>query len=203
MGCGGSKSINASEDKVQVVFVVGGPGSGKGTQCQFIEDELHYQHLSTGNILRDIVAKKEHPKWEELNDLMMKGELVSSELIIEFVKSFFKDYKGKKVLLDGFPRNEENVAEWEKQNMAEIANVCAVLYFNCSPEEMKKRMAGRNEGRADDNEETMQKRIEIFEKETMPVVEKFRGKELIEIDAMKTKEEIFEEVKQKLKEKGM
>ena len=57
--------------------------------------------------------------------------------------------------------------------------------------------------RADDNEETMAKRIDVFEKDTMPLVEKYRGKELVEIDAMKPKEEVFEEVKQKFTEKGL
>lgn len=202
MGCAGGKAAATSDEKVKVVFVIGGPGSGKGTQCARIKEEFKYEHLSTGDILRDIVKKQEHPKWEELDKLMKEGQLVSSALLVEFIKAFFAQYKGKKVLLDGFPRSTENIEEWEKQ-MADVADLTGVLYFNCTPEEMKKRMLGRNEGRADDNEETMAKRIDVFEKDTMPLVEKYRGKELVEIDAMKPKEEVFEEVKQKFTEKGL
>ena len=202
MGCAGGKAAATSDDKVKVVFVIGGPGSGKGTQCAKIKEDFKYEHLSTGDILRDIVKKQEHPKWEELDKLMKDGQLVSSALLVEFIKAFFAQYKGKKVLLDGFPRSNENIEEWEKQ-MKDVAELTGVLYFNCTPDEMKKRMLGRNEGRADDNEETMAKRIDVFEKDTMPLVERYRGKELVEIDAMKPKEEVFEEVKQKFTEKGL
>ena len=202
MGCAGGKAAATSDDKVKVVFVIGGPGSGKGTQCAKIKEDFKYEHLSTGDILRDIVKKQEHPKWEELDKLMKDGQLVSSALLVEFIKAFFAQYKGKKVLLDGFPRSNENIEEWEKQ-MKDVAELTGVLYFNCTPDEMKKRMLGRNEGRADDNEETMAKRIDVFEKDTMPLVEKYRGKELVESDAMKPKEEVFEEVKQKFTEKGL
>ena len=119
------------------------------------------------------------------------------------MKSEFETIGNKKVLLDGFPRNQENIDEWNKQ-MKDVCEVNAVLYFDCTEEEMKKRMLARNEGRSDDNEETIKKRVENFIKDTKPLLEIYEklGK-LIRIDAMKGKDEIFEEVEVKMIEKKL
>lgn len=199
MGCTEAKVIDPSIE-VKVVFVVGGPGCGKGTQCNKIKSEFGYEHLSTGDILREIVKKEEHPKWKELDEKMKNGQFCSSAELIGFVKEAFKAFGGKKVLLDGFPRNKENITEWNKQ-LNDVATVKAVLYFECPADIMKQRMLGRNEGRADDNEATMIKRIENFEKETMPLLSGYdkEGK-MIKIDATKSPDEVFDEVKTKFTE---
>ena len=191
------------QSKVKVVFVVGGPGCGKGTQCSRIKTEYNYEHLSTGDILRDIVKKQTHPKWKELQDKMNSGQFVSSAELIGFVKDAFIALGDKKVLLDGFPRNKENIEEWNKQ-MNEIAEVKALLYFECAAEIMKKRMLGRNEGRADDNEATMVKRIENFQKETVPILGAYEQEgKMIKINAEQTKEEVYAEVQKAFNEKGL
>ena len=74
------------QGKANVVFVVGGPGCGKGTQCAKIKEAFNYEHLSTGDILRDIVKKQQHPKWKELDEKMKAGQFVSSAELIGFVK---------------------------------------------------------------------------------------------------------------------
>ena len=200
MGCFGSRK---SSPHPTVMFVIGGPGSGKGTQCALIKSTFGYEHLSTGDILRRVVEKKENPKWEALKEKMDKGDFVSSEELIGFVKNEFETIGNKKVLLDGFPRNQENIDEWNKQ-MKDVCEVNAVLYFDCTEEEMKKRMLARNEGRSDDNEETIKKRVENFVNDTKPLLEIYEkvGK-LIRIDSMKGKDEIFEEVKAKMIEKKL
>ena len=84
------------------------------------------------------------------------------------------------------------------------ANVIGALYFEVSNEEMKKRILGRNEGRADDNEETITKRLATFEKETKPIVSIFEQRNiLIRIDGMKSVEEISDEVAKQFEEKGL
>ena len=189
------------QGKANVVFVVGGPGCGKGTQCAKIKEAFNYEHLSTGDILRDIVKKQQHPKWKELDEKMKAGQFVSSAELIGFVKEAFKAFAGKKVLLDGFPRNKDNIEEWNKQ-MTEVADVKALLYFQCPAEVMKKRMLGRNEGR--DNEVTMVKRIENFEKETIPIVEPYEKEgKVIKINAEQTKEQVYADVEKVFKEKGL
>ena len=85
--------------------------------------------------------------------------------------------------------------------MTDVVDVKAALFFDCSAEEMKRRILGRNEGRADDNEKTILKRIDVFEKETRPLTPMFEKQGiLVRIDCNRTKEEIFEDIKKKLVE---
>lgn len=174
--------------QAHVIFVVGGPGSGKGTQCSLIKKRYNCEHLSTGDILRGVVSKKSHPKWKELNKTMSEGGLVSSSDLLEFVKVELESRKGKLILLDGFPRNQENMEEWRKQNLDEVVNLIGTLYFDCSEENMKNRLAGRKEGREDDNEEAFGKRINTFVKVTKPVIEKLNN--VMTFDANLSKEQI-------------
>ena len=199
MGCGGSKSTNADADKVTVLFVIGGPGSGKGTQCALIKDKYKYEHLSTGDILRKIVSDQQVEGWQALKEKMDLGEFVDSQELVGFVKAHFEKMRGKKVLLDGFPRNQSNLDEWYKQ-MEGLVDLKATLYFACSEDEMRKRLLGRQEGRSDDNEEVIEKRIKTFVDETLPLVETFRGGNLVEIDANQGKDQVFEEVQKRFTE---
>ncbi len=184
-------------NKAKVIFIIGGPGSGKGTECMKIKEKFNYNHMSTGEILRNIVKNKEGNDWQELESDMKEGKLISSEKLISFIKLGIISSKNKKILLDGFPRNKENINEWNKQ-MKDIADVVAIFYFEVPEILMKKRLLGRNEGRIDDNEETIIKRINNFNIETKPVID-FYEKEgkLIKIDASKNVDEVFNEINNK------
>ena len=203
MGCGGSTAAAVTPAKARVVFVIGGPGSGKGTQCAKIKDEFKYNHMSTGDVLRTVVKEKKAPGWQELEADMKEGKLISSQKLISFVKVGIVASPNKKILLDGFPRNKENLDEWNKQ-MKDVADVVAVVYFELADEVMKERLLGRNEGRADDNEETIAKRISTFNEETKPVIEAYEKEgKVIKIDASKSVDDVFAEVKQKFTEKKL
>ena len=178
-----------------MVFVIGGPGSGKGTQCAKIKTEFNYNHLSTGDILRTVVKEQKAPGWQQLDSDMKEGKLIDSETLMKFIKFSIQGSANKKILLDGFPRNKENLDCWNK-NMGDVADVKGVLYFEVSDEEMKKRLLGRNEGRADDNEETIAKRLATFNNDTKPIIEFYEKQgNLIKIDASRTVDEIFDNVK--------
>jgi UMP-CMP kinase family protein len=209
MGCSGSQEVDNAQKKVAnankkvgdalskacVVFVIGGPGSGKGTQCAKIKTEFNYNHLSTGDILRTVVKEQKAPGWQQLDSDMKEGKLIDSETLMKFIKFSIQGSTNKKILLDGFPRNKENLDCWNK-NMGDVADVKGVLYFEVSDEEMKKRLLGRNEGRADDNEETIAKRLATFNNDTKPIIEYYEQQgNLIKIDASKTVDEIFNNVK--------
>ena len=203
MGCGGSTAAAVRPEKARVVFVIGGPGSGKGTQCAKIKDEFKYNHMSTGDVLRTVVKEKKAPGWQELEADMKEGKLISSQKLISFVKVGIVASPNKKILLDGFPRNKENLDEWNKQ-MKDVADVVAVVYFELADEVMKERLLGRNEGRADDNEETIAKRISTFNQETKPVIDAYEKEgKVIKIDASKSVDDVFAEVKQKFTEKKL
>ena len=134
---------------------------------------------------------------------MQEGALISSEIVMKVLKSYILNSENKKILLDAYPRSKENMEIWEKEMKGQV-NERGALYFEVSNEEMKKRILGRNEGRADDNEETIAKRLASFEKETKPILEEYENKKiLIRIDGMKSVDEISEEVSKQFKERGL
>ena len=199
MGCEGGQQVG---EKPRIVFVIGGPGCGKGTQCKRIVQNFKYQSFSTGDLLRQYVKDKKDG-YEEIDNQMKEGKLISSSTLMKVLKEYILNSRNKKILVDGYPRNQENVDVWEKE-MKDLVEVKGALYIEVSNEEMKKRLLGRNEGRADDNEETIKKRLDTFEKETKPIVDYFEKQgNLIKIDGMKTVDEISKEIGDKFKEKGL
>ena len=199
MGCDNGGAIKESNEKPNVIFVIGGPGCGKGTQCKKIVENFKYESFSTGDLLRNYVKEKKDG-YEDIQKLMTEGKLISSETLMKVLKTYVVNCPNKKILIDGYPRNQENIDVWEKE-MGDLVNVKAALYIEVSNEEMKKRLLGRNEGRADDNEKTILKRIDVFDKETRPLAPTFEKQGiLVRIDCNRTKEEIFEDIKKKLVE---
>jgi len=174
-----------------IIFVLGGPGSGKGTQCDKIVAKYGFCHLSTGDLLREEV-KKESERANMLNEIMKKGQLVSQEVILELLKDAMiarKDCKG--FLIDGFPRDVPQGEKFENT----VGKCKYILYFNCSNDCMTERLLGRakTSGRADDNIDTIKLRLKTFEDQTLPVVEKFQDR-VKEINAEREKDAIFADV---------
>ena len=184
--------------KPQIIFVMGGPGAGKGTQCKRIVEEFGFATFSTGDLLRGVVKEKKAEGWEQLDADMKAGKLISSERVLFYLRDAILKSDNKKILVDGYPRNLENMIAWDKM-IGDAVDIKAALFFDCSAEEMRRRILGRNEGRADDNEKTIMKRIDVFEKETRPLAPMFEEQGiLVRIDCNRTKEEIFDDIKKKL-----
>ena len=184
--------------KPKIIFVMGGPGAGKGTQCKRIVEEFGFATFSTGDLLRGVVREKKAEGWEQLDADMKAGKLISSERVLFYLRDAILKSENKKILVDGYPRNIENMIAWDKM-IGDTVEVKAALFFDCSAEEMRRRILGRNEGRADDNEQTIMKRIDVFEKETRPLAPIFEEQGLlVRIDCNRTKEEIFEDIKRKI-----
>ena len=198
MGCSNCRKGSLKK----VIFVIGGPGSGKGTQCCKISNEFNFEHLSTRDILLNVIAKQTAIGWEQLKRKMESGALVTSNELICFIKEEFKNIN-LTILFEGFPKNQEDIEEWNKQ-MIDMCEVIAVLYFECSNEEMKKRLMRKKEGKVDNNEKIISEKIDNFNKETLPILEVYqKNGKLIRINAEKSTEEIFEEVKNTIKEKKL
>jgi len=185
----GSLSI---EKKVKVVFVLGGPGSGKGTQCANIVEHFGYTHLSAGDLLRAEI-KSGSENGTMIQNMITEGKIVPSEVTIKLLQRAMLESEYDKFLIDGFPRNEENRAAFER-----VTKIVPefVLFFDCAEEEMELRLLNRNQGRVDDNIETIRKRFKVFVESSLPVIEYYssRGK-VRKIDAGRSVEEVFEAVK--------
>lgn len=182
----------SSDKKVTIVFVLGGPGSGKGTQCENIVKHFGFTHLSAGDLLRAEI-KSGSENGTMIQNMIKEGKIVPSEVTIKLLQKAMLDSGNDKFLIDGFPRNEENRAAFENVTKIEPE---FVLFFQCSEEEMERRLLNRNQGRVDDNVETIRKRFKVFVESSIPVIEHYNSKGKVrEIDAGKPIDEVFNTVK--------
>ena len=174
------KSTLSLSDKCpefQVVFILGGPGSGKGTQCAILSEKLGYGHLSAGDLLR---AERQSGSElaEIINANISSGKIVPSSITVTLLKNAMKrmyaESKISKFLIDGFPRSAENVSVWEEQ-MSKEAKVEFVLFLDCPEDVMTGRLLERSKtsGRNDDNLEVIRKRFKTFRDESMPIVDMY------------------------------
>ncbi|KAJ7961838.1 UMP-CMP kinase [Quillaja saponaria] len=180
-----------TDKKPTVVFVLGGPGSGKGTQCANIVQHFGYTHLSAGDLLRAEI-KSGSENGTMIQNMIKEGKIVPSEVTIKLLQQAIQESANDKFLIDGFPRNEENRAAFENVTKIEPA---FVLFFDCSEEEMERRLLSRDQGREDDNIETIRKRFKVFLESSLPVIEYYNSKGKVrKIDAGRPVEEVFESV---------
>ena len=155
------------KDAPKVIFVVGGPGSGKGTYCVRLAKDRNLPHLSTGDLLR-AEMKAQSALADEIRSYTSAGKLVPTRIVIQLLRNEFEKESRKLFLIDGFPRNQENHDMW--QEMCQDIVVDRLLHFTCPEEELIRRIMNRGEGREDDNEATLKTRLKSFREETLPVV---------------------------------
>lgn len=190
-----------------IIFVLGGPGSGKGTQCTMLKEKFGFLHISTGDVLRE-QKKANTPISQEIEGYIKEGKLVPSKILIALLNTVILDSsnRGKIILLDGFPRNFENYEVWKTEMGVEKVEFKFLLFFECSNQTLESRILERakSSGRSDDNPEALKKRIITFEKETKPILEIFeKERKVVRIDAEVGKEEIFESVIKALLKHGL
>ncbi|XP_063233650.1 adenylate kinase isoenzyme 1-like isoform X2 [Bacillus rossius redtenbacheri] len=180
------------DSTLPIIWVLGGPGSGKGTQCEKIVAKYGFTHLSTGDLLRSEVQSGS-PRGKQLTAIMEQGELVPVEDVLELLKEAMEASMptSKGFLIDGYPRELCQGIIFEEK----VATCTLILNFDVSPETMTVRLLHRAEtsGRADDNEETIKKRLQTFAKHTQPVIQHFSAK-CKTINAERSPEEIFKDV---------
>ncbi|CAK9114394.1 unnamed protein product [Durusdinium trenchii] len=181
-----------------VVFVLGGPGAGKGTQCTKIAETFGYTHLSAGDLLREERSREGSEYGELINRYIKDGKLVPVEITIKLLKQAMMKHgwEGGRYLVDGFPRSFDNLRGWEEV-IGNTVRVKFVLFFDLSEETMQARLMerGKTSGRADDNLESIKKRFVTFQQESMPVVEKFHLKGLVRrINAEQSAEQVWRDV---------
>lgn len=195
-----------SSSKVTVIYVLGGPGAGKGTQCAKLVQNYHFTHLSAGDLLR----AEQNRAGSEYGDLIKtnikEGRIVPMEVTIKLLENAMievvkKNPNGRgKFLIDGFPRKMDQAEKFEQT----VCKGKLVLFFDCPTEEMKRRLLerGKTSGRTDDNLESVVKRFETFIKTSMPVVEHFQAQDrVVRIMSDKSPDEVYQETCKKLEEK--
>jgi UMP-CMP kinase family protein len=174
--------------KPNVVFILGGPGSGKGTMCKLAQIQLGWIHLSAGDLLR-AERQKGGETADTIETFIKEGKLVPYEIIVNLLKTAMETctrMTGKNnFLIDGFPRSLDNLEGWNKIFNSEI-ELPKMMYFECPYDALEKRIMGRAKysGRSDDNIESIKLRFDTFKIETLPTVELFKSKnKCIEVDA--------------------
>ncbi|KAM3603779.1 uncharacterized protein V6R79_001964 [Siganus canaliculatus] len=195
--------------KPQVVFVLGGPGAGKGTQCVKIVENYSYTHLSAGDLLREERAREGSEVGQLIATYIKEGKIVPVEITINLLRKAMeatmqKDETKFRFLIDGFPRNEDNLQGWNRV-MDEKADVKFVLFFDCSNEVCIDRCLerGKSSGRTDDNRESLEKRIQTYLQSTRPIIDLYAKEGKVRtVNAAMAVDEVFDQVKVILDKEG-
>lgn len=165
-------------------YVLGGPGSGKGTLCE----RLGLRHISIGEQQRE-EAKKDTELGRQLRASLAAGQLTPDATTIALLIGVLDEHP---VLLDGFPRTLEQMKLFE----VEIGHGPAlVIYLSCSDSTMQQRLSGRNAGRADDADpEAVKRRLHLARDVSAKVLQHIEPGKLLIVDAEQSKEEVLAQV---------
>lgn len=185
--------------KSKVIFLLGGPGCGKGTNAEKIVEKYGYIHLSAGDLLREEKNDPNSKQGELINNYMKEGKLVPPEIPTKLLKNKIEQLEKQnknKFLIDGFPRNNQNLELWNKI-IGNLVDIEFVLFLKCKDDVMIERALerGKNSGRVDDNIETLRKRLETYKTESLEVINYFREQGILkEVDSNRSRKEVFDDI---------
>ncbi|KAJ5875941.1 uncharacterized protein N7529_001525 [Penicillium soppii] len=200
-----------STEDVTVVFFLGGPGSGKGTQSANLVESYGFVHLSAGDLLRAEQERAGSQYGDMIREYIREGKIVPMEVTVALLSNAMADSLASapppagtkaRFLIDGFPRKLDQAVFFE-------ATVCPselVLFLDCPEDVMESRLLKRGEtsGRADDNAESIRKRFKTFVETSMPVVEDFRAKDkVVEVKADTSVKEVYAKIKAGIEKRGI
>lgn len=204
------------------IVLLGAPGAGKGTQAAKLVDEFGTPHISTGDMLRAAV-KEGTPLGKKAKSYMDAGDLVPDDVIIGLVEERLQDPDTEKgFILDGFPRTSAQAVALDAELSKLERPLDAALLIDVDPEVIVKRLTSRRMckecsyigtaadktcpkcggemyQRDDDNEATVRNRLDVYEKSTAPLIDYYRGCDLlVTIDGDRDANVVYEDVKQAL-----
>jgi len=187
-----------------VIYVLGGPGAGKGTQCGRLVEDFGFCHLSAGDLLRAEQHREGSSYGELIRTYIRDGNIVPMEVTVKLLENAMKsalvekrpghgwaDGKGR-FLIDGFPRKMDQALKFDE----EVCLASIVIFFQTTEEVMLKRLLKRGEtsGREDDNVESIKKRFQTYKDQTMPVVDYYAEQDKVAvINSTATVEEVHKE----------
>jgi len=179
--------------KVTVVFVLGGPGAGKGTQCGRLVEDFNFCHLSAGDLLRAEQNRQGSEYGDLIRTCIREGTIVPMEVTIKLLENAmdaalkvqtgegWSDGRGR-FLIDGFPRKMDQALKFDET----VCLSSVVIYFSTTEEVMLGRLLerGKTSGREDDNVEIIKKRFRTYKSDTMPVINHYSAQgKVAEVDS--------------------
>lgn len=194
---------------MEAIVLLGAPGSGKGTVAEDIRNSVNYQHVSTGDVLRNAV-KTGTPLGVEAKRFMERGELVPDDLIVSIVRELLKSGpRDARYMFDGFPRTTAQAEKFDEMLAAEGSSVKAVFLLEVARAVLVRRICGRRvcrscgavynihtkrpkvDGvcdfcgshdiyqRADDTEETLNNRLDVYERQTAELIDYYEHRKVL------------------------
>ncbi len=179
------------------IVIFGAPGSGKGTQSEFIVEKYGLNHISTGDVLRAEI-KKGSELGKQAKEIMDKGQLLPDDVIINILAATLDSFKESKgCIFDGFPRTIPQAEALKKMLAERGQQVNVMLDLDVPEDELMVRLIkrGQQTGRADDNEATIKNRLNVYHSQTQPLVEWYKKEGLYShIQGLGSLETIFGDI---------
>jgi adenylate kinase len=188
--------VSSAPASSEVLLLMGPPGAGKGTQANRLASGRGLVKLSTGDMLREHVRRGTE-LGVRAKGIMEAGDLVPDDLIIAMVRRELDGQQSVRVLLDGFPRTPGQAAALDSLLSEHGTTVTAVVALEVDSEELVRRLLqrSRDEGRFDDNEATIRKRMEVYRNETQPLIDYYRGQGKLEtVDGVGEVDEVTDRI---------
>ena len=181
-----------------IIILFGPPGAGKGTQAERLVDKHNLMQLSTGDMLRDAIAKGSD-LGIKAKAIMDKGELVSDEIIISMISEKIQGNKGRGFIFDGFPRNLEQAKALDEMldelNLSLDLVIEIVVKDEVLINRIEKRARESQHARSDDNEEVLKNRLNVYHQSTEMIKPYYLNqKKLIKIDGIRSIEQVSNEI---------
>lgn len=178
------------------VILIAPPGAGKGTQGERIAARYGIPHVSSGELFRAEIARSSEIG-EQVRSHIDKGELVPDELVVELLQEPFLSVVGKGggYVLDGFPRTlaQAETAAGLARELGLVAH--AVVALDAPRAVLTDRLMARGQGRADDNERTIERRLAVYDEQTAPLLDYYAGRSLLHrVDASRPVDEVSETI---------
>ncbi|GAA5979079.1 hypothetical protein JCM11641_004966 [Rhodosporidiobolus odoratus] len=200
-GNAAAPAFNSKE--VTVIFVLGGPGAGKGTQCARLVKDYGFVHLSAGDLLRAEQSRPDSQYGAMIKDHIKEGKIVPMEVTIKLLENAMREAidaagaggegNAKRFLVDGFPRQMDQAVKFDES----VCPSSLVLFLVCPEPVLLGRLLerGKTSGRDDDNAESIKKRFQTFVNTSMPVVDYYRGQgKVVDIDSSKSIEDVYADI---------